>query len=122
VPTDPGARFLTRARRIVHDIDALGRESRALARGESGRLRIGFHSSLADGDLSAALRAYRAAWPDVEIEERERSRDRLLDALESGTLDLAVLSGRSNRPGSTPCASGANLSWQVWPGPPADRA
>lgn len=98
VPTDPGERFLRRARHIVEDIASLDRESRALARGETGLLRLGFHGSLAGGDLSAALRAYRTAWPDVEIEAREDSRDQLLNALDKGNLDLAILAGRADRP------------------------
>ena len=98
VPTDPGERFLRRARHIIEDIASLDRESRALARGGTGLLRLGFHGSLAGGDLSAALAAYRTAWPEVEIEASEGNRDRLLNALDKGTLDLAILVGRSDRP------------------------
>ena len=99
VPTDPGERFLRRARHIVEDIALLDRESRALARGETGVLRLGFHGSLAGGDLSAALAAYRTACPDVEIEASEGNRDHLLNALDKGRLDLAILAGRSDQLG-----------------------
>jgi DNA-binding transcriptional LysR family regulator len=98
VPTDPGERFLVRARRIVQDIEALDQDSHALGRGETGILRIGFHASLGSGDLSALLRAYRAAWPNVEIQAREGAGLRLLEDLERGSLDLAVVTGRSPRP------------------------
>ncbi len=99
MPTDPGERFLSKARRIIQDIDALGQESRALAKGEAGTLRLGFHGSLGAGDLSAVLRAYRTAWPAVEIHARESGSARLLDALERDRLDLAILTGRSSRSG-----------------------
>ncbi len=98
VPTDPGERFLSKARRIIHDIDALHRESRALAKGEAGTLRLGFHGSLAAGDLAAALNSFRATWPDVDIEARECGRSALLDALDRGQLDLAICTGQSSRP------------------------
>lgn len=99
VPTDPGERFLSKARRILQDIDALGQESRALAKGEAGAFRLGFHGSLGAGDLSAVLRAYRSAWPAVEIQAQEGGSAMLLDALERDRLDLAILTGRSPRPG-----------------------
>jgi len=98
VPTDPGQRFLGKARRIVQDIDALGRESRALAKGDAGTLRLGFHGSLAVGDLAAVTRAFRLSQPDVEIEARECGRSKLLDALERDQLDLAICTGQSSRP------------------------
>ncbi len=97
VPTDSGARFLSKARRVVEDIEALDQESRALASGSAGMLRLGFHSSLGGGNLAAVLRAYRTAYPAVEIEAREDDRARLLDALDIGRLDLAVVTGRSSR-------------------------
>jgi len=98
VPTDPGERVLCRARRIVADIEALSRDSRALARGEAGRLRLGFAGSLGGGDLAAILQTYRCTWPAVEIEAKESSGAHLLDALERDGLDLAVVFGRHRRP------------------------
>lgn len=97
VPTDPGERFLSKARRIVKDIEDLDQESRALASGKAGALRLGFQSSLGGGNLAAVLREYRATWPDVEIDAREDDSARLLDALDGGRLDLAILTGRSSR-------------------------
>jgi DNA-binding transcriptional LysR family regulator len=98
VPTDSGEGILRKARRIVDDIDALDEDCAALARGTAGTLRFGFHGSLGSGDLSAVIRDFRAAWPDVELAARERSRTRLLRALERDQLDFAVLSGQVQRP------------------------
>jgi DNA-binding transcriptional LysR family regulator len=99
VPTDPGAGILRKARRIVADIDALDEDCAAIARGTAGTLRFGFHGSLGSGDLSAVIRDFRAACPDIELAARERSRSRLLRALERDQLDFAVLSGKAQRPG-----------------------
>lgn len=99
VLTDPGEGILRKARRIVDDIDALDEDCAAIARGTAGTLRFGFHGSLASGDLSAVIRDFRAAWPDVELAARERSRTHLLRALERDQLDFAVLSGQVQRAG-----------------------
>lgn len=99
VPTDPGEGILRKARRIVEDVDALDEDCAALARGTGATLRFGFHGSLGSGDLSAAIRDFRATWPDVELAASERSRTRLLRALERDQIDFAVLSGRAQRPG-----------------------
>lgn len=99
VPTDSGLGILRKARQIVEDIDALDQDCAAIARGTAGLLRFGFHGSLGSGDLSAVVRDFRAAWPDVELAARERSRTRLLRALERDQLDFAVMSGQAQRPG-----------------------
>lgn len=101
VTTSPGEGILRKARTIVEDIDALDQECAAIAKGMAGVLRFGFHGSLGSGDLSAVVRDFRAACPDVELAARERSRTRLLRGLERDQLDLAVISGRSERPGIT---------------------
>lgn len=101
VTTEPGETFLRKARSIVEDIDALDQECAAIARGTAGILRFGFHGSLGSGDLSAVVRDFRAACPDVELAARECSRTRLLRGLERDQIDVAVMSGRSERPGIT---------------------
>ncbi|PCD02244.1 LysR family transcriptional regulator [Sphingomonas spermidinifaciens] len=99
VPTGPGECILRKARRIVDDIDALDEDCAAIACGAAGTLRFGFHGSLGSGDLSAVIRDFRAACPEVELAARERSRTRLLRALERDQLDFAVLNGQVQRPG-----------------------
>ncbi|MDB5579049.1 MAG: hypothetical protein JWR80_4225 [Bradyrhizobium sp.] len=96
IPTDPGKIFLGRARQIIEDIDALGRDSTAFARGHVGTLRIAFSTTLAAGDLSAAIKGYAARYPDIEIRATEGTRTALLHALSAGRVDLAVLPGQSD--------------------------
>lgn len=94
-PTDPGRRFLQRARHILEDFDRLLADSRALATGSAGVLRIGFHSSLATGELSEMMAVFRAANKEVEIDACEFNRRALLSAIERRHLDLAVTAGRA---------------------------
>lgn len=98
-PTAVGLRFLARARTILVDLDSLSRESEALAKGNAGKLRIGFQSSLAAGDLKAILEAYRAACPGVELEPAEGAREALLTQVDRDRLDLAVVAGDVGDPG-----------------------
>lgn len=92
-PTAVGRRFLDRARPILDDLEALSIESEALAKGNAGKLRIGFQSSLAAGDLKAILEAYRTACPAIEIEPAERARDALLTQVDRDRLDVAIVAG-----------------------------
>lgn len=98
-PTDPGQRFLQRARHILDDFDRLLTDTRSLAAGDTGVLRFGFHTSLASGDLSASLTAFRGTYRDVEIEAFELNRDALLSAVQRGQLDLAITVGRASADG-----------------------
>lgn len=93
-PTHPGRRFLANARHILDDFERLLNDTKALAAGRAGTLRIGFRASLASGDLSASLTAFRQANRDVEIEAYELNRAALLSALHRDRVDLIVIAGR----------------------------
>jgi DNA-binding transcriptional LysR family regulator len=94
-PTPSGIQFLARARSIVGELDMLSTETLGLARGESGKLRIGFHGTLAAGDLRATLEEFRREAPDVELDAIEAGRDRLLDSLDRERIDVAVVAGEA---------------------------
>lgn len=96
-PTDSGRHFLSRARRIVDEVETLDEDSRAFAKGEAGKLRLGFQSALDTGNLAAVLRDYQAECPALQIDAREDDSARLLERLEGDRLDLAILPGRSQR-------------------------
>ncbi|MCA1196493.1 LysR family transcriptional regulator [Sphingomonas sp. R647] len=108
-PTAGGLHFLQKARGIVDDLERLARESQALACGRRGTLRIGFHASLAGGDLRAILDAYREAFPQVALEAIEDGRAQLLDALDRDRLDLAIIAGEGD--------PGARCALTVWSEP-----
>ena len=94
-PTPSGIQFLARARSIVGELDMLSTDTLALASGERGRLRIGFHGTLAAGDLRATIEDFRREAPDVELEAIEAGRDQLRDGLDRGRLDLSVMAGEA---------------------------
>ncbi|MDE1149838.1 MAG: LysR substrate-binding domain-containing protein [Azospirillaceae bacterium] len=65
---------------------------RRTARGEAGRLSLGYvASSLMERDFPAQLKVMRDRYPDVELALREGGVAALLDALERGELDAALV-------------------------------
>lgn len=97
-PTRSGLHFLAQARSIVDDLERLSCEAHALAAGHHGTLRIGFHASLAGGDLRAILDSYRATFPEVKLEALEGGREMLLGALDHDRIDIAIVAGDSASP------------------------
>jgi len=98
-PTPSGLKFLARARSIVGDLDTLSADSMALARGDQGRLRIGFHGSLVTGGLRATLEDYRREAPAVELDATEAGREQLLEAIDRDRLDVAIVAGEASDAG-----------------------
>jgi DNA-binding transcriptional LysR family regulator len=97
-PTGPGTVFLDRARMIVNDVEALGRDTSAMAKAQRNTLRIGLGYPLATSELSATLRSYARAHPGRPIEATEQSRTMLLRRLATGRIDVAVFPGPSPAP------------------------
>jgi DNA-binding transcriptional LysR family regulator len=90
-PTPEGREFLRTARIILEQVDALVASAQTTRRGETGRLAVGFCTSLSAGNLRAALLDFKAHFPHIELVTVERSRTRLATALRNGALDILIL-------------------------------
>jgi len=96
-----GARHieLTEAGRTLYEralsILSLSRSTRemlyALSRGKSGHIRIGIVSSAADVFLKKWLKSFHRSYPDIAYELFEANTFQLLEKLEEGALDFAVV-------------------------------
>jgi DNA-binding transcriptional LysR family regulator len=95
-----GQSFLRIARSILEQVDSIVASAQMTGRGEFGRLSIGFYTSLSAGNLRAAIVEYTQQFPQVEIEMIERSRNRLMTALRSGAIDVAIVTGERSLLGS----------------------
>src|ERR1700761_5855229 len=71
--TPAGNALLGRVRQVFDALDAAIHDARSASEGESGRLVIGFPSSLAYSGLTELLRAFRTRYPAVELVLRELS-------------------------------------------------
>jgi len=91
--TSSGRHILRMARSILEQMDALAATTRANGRGETGRLVVGFCTSLIAGNLRATLLDFKKQFPQVELGTVERSRIRLITALRNGVIDLHIMTG-----------------------------
>jgi DNA-binding transcriptional LysR family regulator len=96
--TAAGAVLLDHARRIFEAIDLAVHEAARASKGESGRLVVGYPSSLAYSGLTELLRAYRARFPEVEVVLREMPPQHQIDALKRSEIDVGFIRGRFVEP------------------------
>jgi DNA-binding transcriptional LysR family regulator len=92
-PTEVGNEFLRTARRIIEEVDTMTLAATAVGRGESGRLSVGFYTSLSAGNLRATLVDFGKRFPDIDIRFVHNSRLQLLAAIRSRTIDVAIVTG-----------------------------
>lgn len=97
--TPAGAVFLEEARAILDAVEAASEAARSVARGEAGRLAIGFVGSSMHGALPGVLREYRRTHPNVALALTELPTAGQLEALASGRIDVGVLRPPVREPG-----------------------
>ncbi|MEO1777658.1 MAG: LysR substrate-binding domain-containing protein [Pseudomonadota bacterium] len=89
--TSFGEAFLTRARAILRDVDALSDLARAAHDGLTGRLRLGVIPTIAPYLLPSVLPALSKARPGIDVHIRESVTPRLVHELLDGKLDAAIV-------------------------------
>jgi DNA-binding transcriptional LysR family regulator len=101
--TPAGVTLLEHARRVFAALDAGIREARRAALGETGRIAIGYPSSVAFSGLPELLLAFRARSPGVVLSLREMPPQDQMDALKRRELDVGLIRGP---------ISDSDLSWR----------
>jgi DNA-binding transcriptional LysR family regulator len=81
------------ARSVLEQMEMLVTTTRANGRGETGRLVVGFCSSLTAGNLRATFLDFKKHFPQVELGTVERSRARLATSLRNGVIDVHIATG-----------------------------
>jgi DNA-binding transcriptional LysR family regulator len=89
-PTAAGTAFLARARRALDEMGGAVVDAGRAARGESGRLRLGFIGSALIAPLPGVLGRFQRTRPDVRLDMREMGSPDGVAALIAGDLDVAV--------------------------------
>ncbi|MPZ44883.1 MAG: LysR family transcriptional regulator [Betaproteobacteria bacterium] len=92
-PTSAGSDFVGGVRRILDELQTVVDGAKSVGRGEAGYLTIGFYTSLSAGNLRATLVEYARRFPQVEISAIEGSRSRLCSGIQSGMIDVAIVTG-----------------------------
>jgi len=96
--TAGGTVLLDRARRVFAELDRAVHEARRASTGETGRVAIGYLSSLAYSGLTGYLRAFREELPAVEVVLRELAPSEQLEAIKDGRIDVGLLRGPIDDP------------------------
>ncbi|HEX6772445.1 MAG TPA: LysR substrate-binding domain-containing protein [Acidobacteriaceae bacterium] len=96
--TAAGAMLRERARSTMARLEDDLEQTRRIARGEEGRLRVGFSGSVMFTGLPAAIQRYRRAHPRVEVDLREMWTAEQLPALVDGSIDVGFLRDGERRP------------------------
>jgi DNA-binding transcriptional LysR family regulator len=89
-PTAAGEAFLARARRALTEMGAAATDAGRAARGEVGRLRIGFVGSALLELLPAVLGRFTHDHDNVRLEMHEMSSTRSAAALVEGEVDVSI--------------------------------
>ena len=96
--TPAGALFYQRGRRIARDLDALLDGAQAAVKGEAGTLRVAVGLATVHSLVPPALRRFRAAHPNVEVQVGDMSTPRQVDALLAGEVDVGFIRLPLHRP------------------------
>lgn len=93
--TDAGEAVLTRAARVLAEVDALRADVEELTGLVRGRVRLGAMEVMGPVDLPALLADFHARHPAVGIHVREGTAAGMLAGLQRDELDAAYLSARA---------------------------
>ena len=94
-----GAALLPQAEALLAQAEALPAVARAAAAGVSGRLRLGFVSTVGYGEMPQWLRQFRERFPEVALQLREATLDVQLEAFDRDELDAGFV---IHAPGAAP--------------------
>jgi len=91
--TDAGEAFLPHARSVLAGADVAIESVRMVSEGVAGTLTLGFIDSAALGIMPPLIRHFTARYPGVKLRLRELGTKRQLEALETGEIDVGIVSG-----------------------------
>jgi DNA-binding transcriptional LysR family regulator len=89
--TEAGETFVVESRRLLEQLAHAVERTQRVARGESGRLRVGFISTADYSVLPALLRTFIRRFPDVDVDLLELTGDEQARLLGEGALDVGIL-------------------------------
>jgi LysR family hydrogen peroxide-inducible transcriptional activator len=90
--TEAGQKLLDHARRILAEVEDAKRQARELRDTVSGSLAVGAIPTIAPYLLPDVMKRFAVQYPEVRLELVEDVTSRLLEQLDQGRLDLAIMS------------------------------
>jgi DNA-binding transcriptional LysR family regulator len=92
--TDAGRHLLEETPRLLGDVERVLAETRRVGHGELGSLSIAFLPSATAVLMPRLIRAFRAAYPDVQLEVEEMLDEPQLEALRSRRIHVGIVRSR----------------------------
>src|SRR5579872_6659087 len=89
--TAEGKLFLEKTRQLLKLAEESVEQVRSLARGQYGDLHIGYSPAPTVEILPPALAAFQKGFPQVNVLLHDASRREIVEGLQSGTLELAIM-------------------------------
>jgi DNA-binding transcriptional LysR family regulator len=89
--TPAGDVLQERVRHLFAELERAVDDARRASLGETGRVGVGYVSSLAYSGIAPLLRDFRASHPDIEVSLRELPPQQQLDALKDGSLQVGFV-------------------------------
>src|SRR5258705_3550625 len=90
--TEPGTLLLDEARQILEHVERTKANVQSRARGETGRIRVGFAgATYFQPRVPGLIQAYRECYPDVLLSPVQSNTPHLVEALRNGSLDVAFV-------------------------------
>lgn len=89
--TETGRLFLDEARATLHQAQHSADVARGLGRGETGRIRLGFVSSVLPELLPTLIRQSHQRYPGIQLELKDMPGPDQVHALKSGQLDFGLM-------------------------------
>jgi DNA-binding transcriptional LysR family regulator len=86
------------ALKCLRDAEEVASVARAVAKGEAGRLRIGFIGSVTFGLMPRLIQDFSRRYPNVRLELREATNLEAMTAVQSGAMDIAFVRVPAIRP------------------------
>src|ERR1700738_3398298 len=96
--TRAGRTFLQGTKKVLFDLEEIGRQTRRIGRAETGHLAIGFIGAQSHEWMPLVLRRFRQKYPDVEVTLTEMVPTAQLEALSTHRLDLGVVGAIDGKP------------------------
>jgi len=88
--TEAGRMLLPVAQSVLSDISRIEHDISCLGKGTRGKLSIGSTEHVCINRISAIIKTFKEAFPEVEIDLQLSKTDETLDRLHSGDLDMAL--------------------------------
>ena len=90
--TDAGELMFEEARRILEQVAQAKANVQSRARGETGHIHVGFAgATYFQPQVPGLIQAFRTLYPHVRISPEESNTPHLIDALRSGSVDVAFV-------------------------------